>query len=625
VSDAASYVVELIDKVSGPSFRASQAVDKLNKQLKKTGTIGTKFTGAGPVPDVVKRLNRKALGTFAKAKVFNPLGSAMASGIDGALSSLTSFAKYGVVAIGSFGVAVAGFAVKSTVHMAMFAEKTRMAFGLLTGNKAIGEQVFTRTVQLSRELGLDVEETAHSMQKLLAMQFSPPDAEKWVKLGSDLRSVGVEGSAIQRVMLDIAHVKATGKLSQRNVNMFANAGVSAQLLMEEVGKAMGTNEAGAIAAMHKGKVTSAIALPALEKAIMRKTHEHAAGEAGTGFANKTLTGLIDQLKNAPSLFFLKMADKAQGAIGKLKPLVDAVMKAIDNIQGDTFVRFIGTALDMVTKMVPLAMEFAQGFGDGFSSIVDAMNEIDPAKASMQTARDLGHAIADGFGVALKVLKEIADMLIWFDKHRDVAAATAGALGVTRLLGAGTVGKGLLLGGKGLVKGGAMLSRLAGLGGAAATAAGTTAATTAATGTAAAAGAGTAAAGTAGTAIAAGAGGLGVGAAAAAGLAVAGVAAAAAGYVWREEIAKWMLSPRTDATSRGVGESDTMSATPTATLTNLQRAAANRTQNTNVELHTTVNIDGSGKDGEQLGKDIAEHQRDGLEQFFQSQALEQGAM
>lgn len=669
MADAAEWVVTMIDKVSGPSHAAADAMSKLEKQIKKTGRIATSqgnmTGGIGPIsPAELARINRANLALYAQSKILKPLGRRVADGVDSGLAKLTTVAKYGALAIAGAGTAAAAYAVKATVHMGMFAEKTRLAFSLLTGNQAIGEQTFTRTIELSRQLGLDVEDTAHSMQKLLAQQFTPPEAEKWVQFGADLRAVGVSADALQRVMLDISHVKATGKLQMRNLNQFANAGVSAQLLMEEVGKAMGTDEAGAMKAMHGGKVTSAIALPALERAIMRKTHEHAAGEAGSKFANTTLTGLIEQLKNAPNLFFLRMADKAKGAIDKLKPLVDAIYKAIDNINGDEFVRFIGVALEGVTKMVPLAMEFAKGFGEGFASIVDAMSEIDPAKASMQTAHDLGKAIADAFGVALKVMKEIADMLIWFDQHRTTAEVAAGALGITRLLGAGTVAKGLFGGGKLLFKGGKALGGLiGGLGGGAAAAA------TAAAPTAVAAGeqlglnfagttatqmalpfAGQAAGGAAGGAVASGAGASGAAALASAVATWAGTSVAAAsvgaiaaailpgllalgaGIYWREEIAKFMLGTRSDqASHRGLDSSDleaqnALATTPTATLTGIQRSAANQQRgNTTVELHTTVNVDGNGKDGAELGRDVGEHQRGVLEQFFQSQALEQGAM
>lgn len=641
--DAAEFIVSMVDKVTGPAMQAARSMMGLQKQFDAADKAAGRYRDTrGKLREANGRFADMGLGRrTAEMLSFAKLGKGIDNALAGATDKLLSFAKYGAIALGAAGVAIGAFAIKSTVHMAMFAEKTRMAFGLLTGNQAIGEKVFSRTVELSKELGMDVEDTAHSMQKLLAMQFTPPDAEKWVKLGSDLRAVGVDASALSRVMLDIAHVKATGKLSQRNVNMFANAGVSAQLLMEEVGKAMGTDEAGAIAAMHKGKVTSAIALPALERAIMRKTHEHVAGESGKAFAGNTLTGLVGQLKNAPNLFFLRMADAAQGAIGKLKPLVESIMKAIDSASGDTFVKFIETALEIATKLVPLSLEFAKGFGDGFETIVGALKEVDPTKASMETARDLGHAIADAFGLVLKTLNAIAKMLIWLDQHRYIAAAIGTALLATRVLGAGVVAKGVMMGGGLLASGassavGAVGSTM--LGGAGA-ALGGTAATAAAT---------TATSAAAGGAVAAGA---------SFGLMFAGaLVAAIAGYgittallnVFKdattntnvaEDFGRWVYDKfhgtgveragnvrGMDASMPPAPVANAFASTPTPLLTGLQKQmTAPRTTTNNVQMPITVNIDGTGKDGAELGKDIAEHANDGIQQFWQSAALEQGAM
>lgn len=643
--------MNLIDKVSGPAFKASQSVDALNKKLAKTGKIGYTATSARTLP-LVKRLNREALGTFVKSRVFNPLGEKFASGIDSALQSITRFGKHAALALGAAGVAAAGFAIKSTVHFAMFSEASRKAFALLTGDEALGEKTFTRSIELSRQLGMDLETTVHAMQKFLAQQFTPPEAEQWLKLGADLRAVGVEASALNRVFLDIAHVKATGKLNQRNLNMFANAGVSAQLILEEAAKIAKTDMHGIHKLMHKGKLTSDIALPALQRAILRKTHTSEAGEAGTGFAQNTLRGLVDQLKNAPNLFFQRMGDAAEKSIMKLKTLVDVVMKALDSVSGDQFVRFIETSLDIATKMVPLALEFANGFGEGFSSINAALGELDPAKASMQTAKDLGHAMADAFGLVLKILKKIGDLLIWIDAHPILASMAGTALLITRVLGAGLVGKGLLMGGKGAVKGVGLLGRLLGIGGAAAGAAGSggaaaalaqataASATGALPGVAATAGSGVASSAAGAAAGTSGAAAMIAGISAWAGTSVAaasvgaigaailpGLLALGAGIYWREEIAKWMIGTRPDAANhRGIDASDFPAGTPTPLLAGMQRAANGpRSTSNNVTMQTTVNIDGTGKDGADIGKDIAEGQRDGIEQWLQSQALEQGAM
>lgn len=107
----------------------------------------------------------------------------------------------------------------------------------------------------------------------------------------------------------------------------------------------------------------------------------------------------------------------------------------------------------------------------------------------------------------------------------------------------------------------------------------------------------------------------------------GLLALGAGIYWREEIAKWMIGTRPDAANhRGIDASDFPAGTPTPLLAGMQRAANGpRSTSNNVTMQTTVNIDGTGKDGADIGKDIAEGQRDGIEQWLQSQALEQGAM
>jgi hypothetical protein len=598
----------MIDKVTAPSHKASKSLDELNARIKKTGSIGIKFTGTGPVPEVIKRLNANALKTFAKGKVFDPV-------LKSATSGFVNLAKYSTIAVGAAGTALSVFAVKSAVHMGMFAESTKLAFGLLTGNENIGEKVFGRTVELSTKLGLGVEDAAHSMQKLLAMQMDPASAEKWLKLGSDLKAVGVTDPALQRVMLDIAHVKATGKLNTRNVNMFANAGVSAQLLMEEIGKAMGTDEKGAVEAMHKGKVTSEIALPALERAIMRKTHEHSAGEAGEKRANTTLNGLMDKLKNAPALFGLKMASalSSGGAFDSLKKLVDSILGAIDSVDGSNISAFIQTALSGLTKLVPLGMEFAKGFGDGFGAMNEAMAGIDPSKASLETARDLGRAIAKGFEAAFAVIKKVADLVLWLDAHRDVAVGIAGMLAIDRVAGAGATARGIWAGGKGLLAGGQALAGGAGLVGAAKAAFGL--------GTAATTTAGTVATGAGTTGLAALTGGLGVAGAAAGGAALLGVGAAVAGYAYREEIANWMLGligNKDQVAQRGLGAPQ-----PTSTLNGLQGVTAKATTN-NVKFESSINIDGANHDPNEIARTVSDSQRGMMEQFFQSQALEQGA-
>jgi hypothetical protein len=268
-------------------------------------------------------------------------------------------------------------------------------------------------------------------------------------------------------------------------------------------------------------------------------------------------------------------------------------------------------------MVPLALEFARGFGDGFSEMVDAFGLLDPSKASLQTARDLGHALADAFKMALQAIKKVADAIMWLDKHRGVAAGVMGMLAIDRVGGAGTVVGGLLGAGKGLYRGGKALRQGTGAVGALKAALGL--ATEAAPAAAPIAGeALKTGAGVGGfAALKAGIASLGLGGGLAAGGALLGVGALAYSIANREEIAKWMYGGEGAKGERGLG-------LPSPTSTMAQFSAA-RPQTTNqVRFESTINIDGANHDPNEIARNVSDQQRGMMEQFFQSQALESGA-
>lgn len=616
--DAASFVVNLVDKVTGPARQASSAIAKLEAQITRTGRVGASIGDTGPIsPKALAAMNRANLMTFAKARIGVPVITRFDVAVSGLTDSFISLGKYGVAAIGAAGVAAGTMLVKGTMHAANFAETTMVAFTSLTGGAAMASQAWQKTIALSKQLGMGFEETANSMKHLLAMQFSLGEAEELIKISSDLQAVTGDAQATERALRAITQIKAKGRLqSEELVGQLAEAGVSTVLVYEELGKILGKDTQAVRKLITAGKVDSDLGITAIKRAILRKTHSTEAGTAGTAFAQTTFTGLMAQLKNAPQFLFLRLAEQVKANLDKFRPAVKRIIDAIDGIQGDQMARFVGNVLQFAERLVPLALEFAAGFGEGFSAINEAMGNVDPSVASMKTARELGKAIADGFKLALDVLKKIMDVMIWIDNNRGWAMAIGGAFAALKVTGG-------IVGAIGTVK---AAGALLGVGGAAAGTAGATAATTAAATTVAAATAGVGTAAVAGGTTAAIGTAAAVGASAAIASGVGAVLAGGAiGYYFREELAKWMYGTRADQTQqRGLVAYDAMNATPTAALQNLQRAS-NRQTNNNVTLQTTVNIEGAEKDANQLGKDIAESHRDSMEQFFQSQALEAGAM
>lgn len=639
MADAAEFVVALVDKVSGPARKAASQIDALRKKFMQAGEAATRarkqqedaWRAMGRLQDKAGRW-REGNGRFVgeKLKGGGLLGGMGLPSLKGAgkwaggkaddaikwtSEKAVSAAKYAFLGTSAAAGVAGAMIVKNTLHMANFAETTQLAFRSLTGSQSGADQAWQRSLALSKQLGMGVEEVAGSMKHLLAMQFSLGEAEEMVKISADLTAVTGDAQAAERALRAITQIKAKGRLqSEELVGQLAEAGVSTTLVYEELGKLYGKDTAAIRKLITAGAVDADTGIKAIKAAILRKTHSTEAGTAGTSFAQSTFTGLMGQLKNAPQFLFVRLAEQVKANLDKFRPAVQKIIDAIDNIRGDQMARFVGNVLQFAERLVPLALAFAEGFGEGFSAINEAMGAVNPAVASLDTARNVGKAVAKAFEMVFDVLGKIAAGVGWLEQHDMLGATLASALGilaamraVVAISGTAAAVKGLI----GLVGGGAAAAGATGAVGAA-TAATAAAATTGAAATA--AGAGTSGA----AALAAGLGTAGM--AAAAGAAV-GIGAAAAGYIWREEIAKWMYGDaQNQASERGLG-----TAAPTPLLTGMQRAANSPSRTNNVRMESNIVINGAEKDGKELAREVNEGQRGMLEQFFQSQALEQGAM
>lgn len=607
MADAASFVVALIDKVTGPARKQAKALESLQEQIAKTGKIGAQHHdgAAGMSPKALAIQNRSNLMMLAGAKAGGMAGRA----IEGVTNAAIGMAKWSAIGAGVIGVGLGGALVKSTVDMALFEDRTMTAFRSLTGSVEGGKKAWESSLALSRELGGGIEETAGAMTHLLAMQFKLPEAEEMIRISADLKAVTGDAHSAERALTAITQIKAKGKLqAEELVGQLAEAGVSTTLVYEQLQKSMNLkSNQDVMKAITAGKVTSDIGIEAIKNAILHKTHSEKAGAAGGRYAQETFGGLLGRLRNAPQFLFQRLGESIAKNLEKFKPVVEKIIAAIDGIQGDQMTRFVGNVLTFMSQLVPLTLEFAKGFGEGFSAMNDAMSGVDPAQSSLETAKELGHALASAFEMAFKAIKMVADLVVWLDQHRGVAAGVAGMLAIDKVAGAGATAKGLWGAGKWAA------GRLGG--GAAAAAAAQAAAGAGAFGSLGGAAAATGGAGAGATGLAA----LGLGGGLALAGAGVGLGAAAAGYVWREEIANWMYGTGGEQGTRGLG-----APTPTGTLNALQGATAQARPNNNVKFDSQIHIDGTGHDPNEIARQVGDQQRGMLEQFFQGQALESGA-
>lgn len=393
--DFARFGVELVDKVSAPARQAASELDRIEKKLAKSKTLAT--------------LTNNEVKKLASARV----GGAIKKQFDGAANALIRWGKYGVISVAAAGTAVGVMVTQSVVSMGMFADASRRAFASLTGSAQMGNQAFEVAVDTAKQLGLDVQQTVGQYQKLLAMQFSLADASDQVKLAADLQAVGTSAENTQRALIALTQIKAKGRLqSEELVGQLAEAGVSTTLVYQALARQLGKTEAEVRKLISAGKVSGDQGIAAIKEAIMHKVHETRAGEAAEAFSKSTLSGMLNRMQAAPNRLWLRTSEGIASAIGRLAPLMQRIEQYIDNIDARKIGDFVVTVLEAVEKIVPLALEFADGFGEGFKELFAGMQGFATTEDDLKTAHDLGRNLAKAFGLIAEACLKIVEVISW---------------------------------------------------------------------------------------------------------------------------------------------------------------------------------------------------------------------
>lgn len=393
--DFARFGIELIDKVSQPARRAADELDRVEKKLKQAKTLTA--------------LTNKEVQLLASNKVAGAVEGAFSR----AASSVVKWGSYGVAAAGAASVAVGAMVTQSVVGMGMFADASRRAFSSLAGDAAKGTLAFDHAVDTAKQLGLNVQTTVGQYQKLLAMQFTLAEADDQVKLAADLQAVGTSAENTQRALIAMTQIKAKGKLqAEELVGQLAEAGVATTLVYGALAKQLGKTEAEVKKLISAGKVTADQGISAIKSAIMAKVHEHAPGEAAKAFSQSTLSGMMQRMQAAPNRLWLRVAEGISASLARMGPLMSSIERYIDNIDAKQIGDFVVTILEAVQQLVPLAMEFANGFGEGFREVVAGMQGFSTSKDDLMVARDMGRGFAKALGLVAQACVKIVAAISW---------------------------------------------------------------------------------------------------------------------------------------------------------------------------------------------------------------------
>lgn len=331
MEDAAEF--ELKIKEQG-ARSAADNVSRLDESLKRAQRSAADFNPDRHWRDQLSQLNKVAAAqdriTLAVRR--REEQDAAAAARRGSNSGISSAAEAGVIAgLVSGGVGLVGDALKEIGHLAVdaalevghlgvkfaeasleagaFAERSQLAIGFLTHNAGAAKGVFDDVRQEAQDLGLNVDETVHSFQRLLAMQFSVGQSKELVKMGGDMQAIGADAEHVQRLLYAISEIKGIGTLQQRQVRMLEMAGVSGELINEALAKRLNVTTTAQVKKLQrKGQIDAAVAIDAIEEAVMHKVGESHLGEAGAKFAQTTITGQLGAAEAKARNFMLNIGE-----------------------------------------------------------------------------------------------------------------------------------------------------------------------------------------------------------------------------------------------------------------------------------------------------------------------------
>lgn len=393
MADAADFIIRLIDKATAPAARiaaAMKSVDKALKPIRKSKAF-----------DVLDRAGTKMFEA-GKQAVF--LGAAL----------------------GAIGTAVVTGAI---IKAADNAARVERSFSLLTGSATEGQRAFKVVNELVDDLGLNLGTTQKQFQKLLAQQFSIGEAEGLVKMVADLRTIGVEGEAANRVLIALTQIRAKGRVQQEELLQLAEAGISLKLVMEELGKATGKSLDEVRKMQEAGKIDDAIAFDAIRKAIKKKIGVDEFGDAGRAFANETLTGLVGRIRSAGSLLIQEIGKQANKSVDQLKPALKEFEQFVKDIEPEGFVEFASIVIGALPGVLRSIKEFAIGFGQEMEIFLMEFRGAFGKDGALEDARSFGRLFAKFMISIVKLVGFAADVFKFFTTPVGKTVAVLGGLAI----------------------------------------------------------------------------------------------------------------------------------------------------------------------------------------------------
>lgn len=171
---------------------------------------------------------------------------------------------------------------------------------LLGGDKKGAALEYYRAQEFSQKTDFSSLQIEQAQARLMAQGFRDKDLYATLFSAADLAAImpGDKNQTLERVTMALAQIKGKGKLQGEELTgQLAEAGLNTSLVKQQIAKSLGIKVGDVDKRMSKGEISSDVAIPAIQRAILAQLGTSKAGEFATGSAG-SLTALISNRDEA---------------------------------------------------------------------------------------------------------------------------------------------------------------------------------------------------------------------------------------------------------------------------------------------------------------------------------------
>lgn len=301
-------------------------------------------------------------------------------------SALAAVQLIGQAAIG------AGRMIASGLQPAISREKSLGAFETLLGTAEKARDMYGQAVKFAADTPFETSQVVDAFQRLLTAKFSEEEVPIALQIIGDAASMQEDSqAAVSSVTRALSQIRSKGKLQGEELMQLQEAvPINTASLYEKLGKIYGTNAQQARKMVEAGQVDS----QAASFAILEQLSEQFGGNMAR--ASKQIGGLVSTLQGRPAEFLAKLQD-TQG-YDSLRDVLGRMAGAFDpETSGLTpFITQLGSG---VLERASVSMDYlstgAVAFAEGLSAGLGPLGEtFGPAN---QTNLEKFRNTMEGFG------------------------------------------------------------------------------------------------------------------------------------------------------------------------------------------------------------------------------------